>query len=49
MPLATLKRLQTDPFYADVIGGEDGYTRNFGGLHTMAHGWNNPPDSGLSI
>ncbi len=33
---ATLRHLQTDPFYADVIDGEDGYTRNFGGLTAMA-------------
>lgn len=32
----TLKRLQTDPFYNDVIDGVDGYTRNFGGLKAMA-------------
>jgi hypothetical protein len=32
----TLKHLQTDPFYNDVIDGVDGYTRNFGGLKAMA-------------
>ncbi len=36
MSAATLKRLQTDPFYNDVINGQDGYTRNFGGLKAMA-------------
>ncbi len=32
----TLKQLQTDPFYNDFINGEDGYTRNFGGLKEIA-------------
>jgi hypothetical protein len=32
----TLKRLQTDPFLNDVIDGQDGYTRNFGGLNAIA-------------
>jgi hypothetical protein len=36
IPEEIFKQLQTDPFYNDVIDGEDGYTRNFGGLKAMA-------------
>lgn len=32
----TLKKLQTDPFYNDIIDGKDGYTRNMGGLEKIA-------------
>jgi hypothetical protein len=38
MPMsdATRMHLTTDPFYADVIDGEDGYARNFRGLTAIA-------------
>lgn len=36
MPLAVEQKLNTDPFAADVIDGEDGWTRNYGGLSAVA-------------